>query len=378
MDFFNIIHEDITSQARVGILRTAHGDISTPIFMPVGTAGSVKAVEQRNLYNDIKAEIILSNTYHLYLRPGCDVLTKTHGLHNFIHWDKPILTDSGGFQVYSLSKIRKINDEGVTFSSHIDGTKHFFTPENIIDIQTIIGSDVIMPLDECTPFNCGYNYTKESIDRTHMWLKRSIDHFISTRANTTNKQYLFGIIQGSIYKELRKQSVDFITNINVSGYSIGGVCHTKDKKEDLYNIAEYVCSLLPKDKPRYFMGVGTPQDILLCIQHGVDMFDCVHPTRCARHGKIYTTNGIVHIKNKKWEKCCEPLDIQIDNYVTKNYTKAYLHHLIRSQEILGYQIASIQNLSFYLWLIKKAREKIKNNSYKTWLKEILPIINTEL
>jgi len=378
MVFFDILHEDTSSQARIGVLRTEHGDVYTPIFMPVGTLGSVKAVEQRNLSDDIKAEIILGNTYHLYLRPGCDVLTQSHGLHNFINWHKPILTDSGGFQVYSLSKIRKINDEGVLFSSHIDGTKHFFTPEKIIDIQTIIGADIIMPLDECTPLNCGYNYTKESIARTHMWLKRSLEHFIATRPHTKHQQHLFGIIQGSIYKELRKQSVDFITNVDVDGYSIGGVCHTQGKTEDLYNIAEYVCSLLPKNKPRYFMGVGTPKDILLCIGRGVDMFDCVHPTRCARHGRIYTTKGIMHMKNKKWEKCFEPLDINIDNYISQNYTKAYLHHLIRSQEILGCQLASIQNLAFYLWLIKEAREKIKNNIYKTWLDEILPIITTEL
>ena len=375
---FIIVHEDKTSKARCGVIKTAHGDIETPIFMPVGTIGSVKAVEQRNLINDINAEIILGNTYHLYLQPGCEILHQSRGLHNFINWGKPILTDSGGFQVYSLSKMRKISEEGVEFKSHLDGSKHFFSPEKVIDIETTIGADIIMPLDECTPFECGYSYTKKSIDRTHRWLKRSIEHFNKTRDEDNVYQNLFGIVQGSIYKDLRRESAEVIASMDVAGYAIGGVCHTNGNLEGLYDISGYVCEQLPKSKPRYFMGVGTPLDILKCIERGVDMFDCVMPTRCARNGRIFTTEGVLQIKNKKWEDNFEPIDENLENYVSKNYSKAYLHHLFKSQELLAYQLASIQNLSFYMWIVKNARENIKNDNYSSWVKSILETITRKI
>jgi len=375
---FTVTHTDMNSHGRVGMIKTSHGDVKTPIFMPVGTVGSVKSVEARNLINDIDAEIILGNTYHLYLRPGCDILNRAHGLHNFMNWQKPILTDSGGFQVYSLSKIRKITEEGVFFKSHIDGSQHFFSPEKVIDMETLIGADIIMPLDECTPFSCGYDYTKESIKRTHRWLQRSVNHFKKTRNDHNRHQNLFGIIQGSIFKDLRKESVDFVTSMDVSGYAIGGVCHTEGNFNGLYDISGYVCSLLPKDKPRYFMGVGTPKDILECISLGVDMFDCVMPTRCARNGRLFTTNGIIQITNKKWESDFSCIDSGLDNYVSKNYSKAYLHHLFKNKELLAYQIASIHNLSFYLWLIKIARQHIMNNDYVQWKNDILQVITVRL
>ena len=375
---FEVINENDDCSARYGIIKTVHGIIETPIFMPVGTCGSVKAVEQRNLINDINAEIILGNTYHLYLNPGCDILNSCHGLHNFIHWDKPILTDSGGFQVYSLSQRRKITEEGVEFKSHIDGTKHFFSPENVMDIETSIGADIIMPLDECTPFSCGYSYTKKSIDRTHRWLDRCINHFNKTRNKSNEYQNLFGIVQGSLYKDLRKESAEYIGSSDVSGYAIGGVCHTDGNLQGLYDIAGYVCNILPKNKPRYFMGVGTPTDILKCIDLGIDMFDCVMPTRCARNGRLFTTKGIIQIKNKKWEYCFEPIDEELDNYVSLNYSKAYLHHLFKVHELLAYQLSSIHNLSFYLWLVKQSRIHIKNNDYHIWHKKLLEKIERKI
>lgn len=374
MGFFKILYEDKNSQARLGEIETKHGIIKTPIFMPVGTVASVKAVEQRNLIADVNAEIILSNTYHLYLRPGIDILRKCKGLHNFMSWKKPILTDSGGFQVFSLSKTREIKEEGVVFKSHIDGSKHLFTPENVIDMETAIGADIIMPLDECTPFSCEREYTKKSIARTHRWLERSIAHFKNTRDESNDYQHLFGIVQGSLDKDLRKESAEFIANSDVSGFAIGGVCHTEGNTQGLYDISEYVCSLLPKDKPRYFMGVGTPLDIVRCIALGVDMFDCSMPTHCGRNGRIFTTEGVLQIRNKKWEDCFEPLDANINNYISQTYTKSYVHHLFKSKELLGYQIASIQNLAFYMWVIEKTRENIKNNSLQEWIKEIESIM----
>lgn len=374
MDFFKILYEDKNSQARLGEIKTKHGVIKTPIFMPVGTVASVKAVEQRNLIADVNAEIILSNTYHLYLRPGIDILRKSKGLHNFMSWGKPILTDSGGFQVFSLSKTREIKEEGVVFKSHIDGSKHLFTPENVIDMETAIGADIIMPLDECTPFSCDHEYTKKSIARTHRWLERCIAHFKDTRDESNDYQHLFGIVQGSLDKDLRKESSEFIANSDVSGFAIGGVCHTEGNTQGLYDISGYVCSLLPKDKPRYFMGVGTPLDIVRCIALGVDMFDCSMPTHCGRNGRIFTTEGVLQIKNKKWEDCFEPLDANINNYISKTYTKSYVHHLFKSKELLGYQIASIQNLAFYMWVIEKTRENIKNNSLQEWIKDLEDIM----
>ena len=374
MSFFKILYEDKSSQARLGEIETKHGIIKTPIFMPVGTVASVKSVEQRNLITDVKAEIILGNTYHLYLRPGIDILSKSKGLHNFMSWNKPILTDSGGFQVYSLSNTREIKEEGVVFKSHIDGSKHLFTPENVIDMETVIGGDIIMPLDECTPFSCDREYTKQSIARTHRWLGRCITRFKNTRDASNDYQHLFGIVQGSLDKDLRKESCEFIANSDVSGFAIGGVCHTDGNTQGLYDISGYVCSLLPKDKPRYFMGVGTPLDIVKCISLGVDMFDCSMPTHCGRNGRIFTTEGVLQIKNKKWEDCFEPLDANIGNYISQTYTKSYVHHLFKSKELLGYQIASIQNLAFYMWVIEKTRENIKNNSLQEWIKDLEGII----
>lgn len=374
MSFFKVLYEDESSRARLGEIKTKHGIIKTPIFMPVGTVASVKAVEQRNLIADVNAEIILSNTYHLYLRPGIDILSKCKGLHNFMSWEKPILTDSGGFQVFSLAKTREIKEEGVVFKSHIDGSKHLFTPENVIDMETAIGADIIMPLDECTPFSCDREYTKMSIARTHRWLERSIVRFKNTRDESNDYQHLFGIVQGSLDRNLRRESSEFIANSDVSGFAIGGVCHTGGDTQGLYDISEYVCSLLPKDKPRYFMGVGTPLDIVKCIALGVDMFDCSMPTHCGRNGRIFTTEGVLQIKNKKWEDCFEPLDANIGNYISQTYTKSYVHHLFKSKELLGYQIASIQNLAFYMWVIEKTRESIKNNSLKEWIKEIEDIM----
>jgi queuine tRNA-ribosyltransferase len=374
MSFFKVLYEDESSRARLGEIKTKHGIIKTPIFMPVGTVASVKAVEQRNLIADVNAEIILSNTYHLYLRPGIDILRKSKGLHNFMSWKKPILTDSGGFQVFSLSKTREIKEEGVVFKSHIDGSKHLFTPENVIDMETAIGADIIMPLDECTPFSCEREYTKMSIERTHRWLERSIVRFKNTRDESNDYQHLFGIVQGSLDKDLRRESSEFIANSDVSGFAIGGVCHTGGNTQGLYDISEYVCSLLPKDNPRYFMGVGTPLDIVKCIALGVDMFDCSMPTHCGRNGRIFTTEGVLQIKNKKWEDCFEPLDAKIGNYISQTYTKSYVHHLFKSKELLGYQIASIQNLAFYMWVIEKTRENIKNNSLQEWIKEIKDIM----
>lgn len=374
MSFFKVLYEDESSRARLGEIKTKHGIIKTPIFMPVGTVASVKAVEQRNLIADVNAEIILSNTYHLYLRPGIDILSKCKGLHNFMSWEKPILTDSGGFQVFSLAKTREIKEEGVVFKSHIDGSKHLFTPENVIDMETAIGADIIMPLDECTPFSCDREYTKMSIARTHRWLERSIVRFKNTRDESNDYQHLFGIVQGSLDRNLRRESSEFIANSDVSGFAIGGVCHTGGDTQGLYDISEYVCSLLPKDKPRYFMGVGTPLDIVKCIALGVDMFDCSMPTHCGRNGRIFTTEGVLQIKNKKWEDCFEPLDAKIGNYISQTYTKSYVHHLFKSKELLGYQIASIQNLAFYMWVIEKTRENIKNNSLQEWIKEIEDIM----
>ena len=371
--YFELLHTSNDCSARCGVIHTAHGDIKTPIFMPVGTVGSLKGVDQRNIISDINAEIILANTYHLYLRPGCEVLALCQGLHDFMSWRKPILTDSGGYQVYSLKG--SLSEEGVKFKSHIDGSMHFFSPEKVIDIETVIGADIIMPLDECTPFGCSHEYTARSIARTHRWLKRSLEHFKETRNDGNTYQNLFGIVQGAVYKDLRKISADFISSCEVSGYAIGGVCHSDDNLAGLYDMGGYVCELLPKDKPRYFMGVGTPTDIVKCIELGVDMFDCVMPTRCARNGRLFTSDGVVQIKNKCWEKCLDPIDVSLDNYVSRNYSRAYLHHLFKSHELLAYTLASIHNLSFYMWLVRTAREKIQTDSYVAWKQHILPRIS---
>ena len=362
---FNIRAKDSGSKARTGTLTTDHGTIETPIFMPVGTAASVKAVHQRELKEDIKAQIILGNTYHLYLRPGLDVLETAGGLHKFNGWEGPILTDSGGYQVYSLSDIRKIKEEGVKFTSHIDGSKHAFTPENVMDTQRIIGADIIMAFDECTPYPCAYDYAKNSMERTHRWLKRCIEHFDQTEPKYGYQQSLFPIVQGSVYKDLRKQSAEFVAAQGREGNAIGGLS-VGEPAEMMYEMTELVCDILPADKPRYLMGVGTPANILENIALGVDMFDCVMPTRNARNGMLFTTEGILNMRNQKWRNDHSPIDPQLGGYVSTFYSKAYLRHLIHTKEILGAQIASIHNLTFYLWLVKQAREQIKAGTFAVW------------
>ena len=362
---FTILAKDSGSKARTGTLTTDHGTIETPIFMPVGTAGSVKAVHQRELKEDIKAQIILGNTYHLYLRPGLEVLENAGGLHKFNGWDGPILTDSGGYQVYSLSDIRKIKEEGVKFTSHIDGSKHAFTPENVMDTQRTIGADIIMAFDECTPYPCEYEYARNSMERTHRWLKRCIEHFDNTDPKYGYHQSLFPIVQGSVYKDLRKQSAEFVAAQGREGNAIGGLS-VGEPAEMMYEMTELVCDILPADKPRYLMGVGTPANILENIALGVDMFDCVMPTRNARNGMLFTTQGIMNMRNQKWSDDHSPIDPELGGYVSTFYSKAYLRHLIHNKEMLGAQIASIHNLTFYLWLVKQAREQIKAGTFASW------------
>lgn len=374
---FSLSGKDPKSAARAGILTTAHGDIHTPIFMPVGTAGSVKAVHQRELENDIKAEIILGNTYHLYLRPGIELLQTAGGLHAFNGWHKPILTDSGGYQVYSLSETRKIKEEGVTFKSHIDGSKHIFTPENVMDIQRAIGADIIMAFDECTPYPCEYKYAKKSMELTHRWLDRCITRVEATNPRYGYEQSLFPIVQGSIYKDLREQSAEYIASKNLSGNAIGGLS-VGEPHEDMYEMTALVCAILPQDKPRYLMGVGTPENILECIALGIDMFDCVMPTRNARNGMLFTTEGIINIRNEKWKNDLSPIDAALGGYASTFYSKAYLRHLIINKEILGAQIASIHNLTFYLWLVKEARIRILDGSFSPWKAEMVKKVAARL
>lgn len=374
---FSIQANDSQSSARAGTILTDHGPIETPIFMPVGTAGSVKAVHQRELTNDIQAQIILGNTYHLYLRPGLPLLQQAGGLHAFIGWDKPILTDSGGYQVYSLSDNRKIKEEGVTFKSHIDGSKHIFTPENVMDIQRTIGADIIMAFDECTPYPCEYKYAKKSMEMTHRWLDRCVTRINETQPLYGYNQYLFPIVQGSTYKDLREQSATYIASKNLSGNAIGGLS-VGEPHEDMYAMTELVCGILPKDKPRYLMGVGTPENILECIALGIDMFDCVMPTRNARNGMLFTSEGIINIRNEKWKDDLSPIDANLGGYASTHYSKAYLRHLIISKEILGAQIASIHNLTFYLWLVREARKHINEGTFATWKNEMVKKVKTRL
>ncbi|MEM8847979.1 MAG: tRNA guanosine(34) transglycosylase Tgt, partial [Bacteroidota bacterium] len=344
---------------------TDHGVIQTPIFMPVGTVASVKAVHQRELKEDINPDIILGNTYHLYLRPGLDILEKAGGLHQFMGWDRNILTDSGGYQVYSLSDNRKIKEEGVTFKSHIDGSKHFFSPESAMDIQRTIGADIIMAFDECTPYPCEYDYAKKSMHMTHRWLDRCISHFNSTPPKYGYEQTLFPIVQGSTYKDLRKQSAEYIASVEAEGNAIGGLS-VGEPAEEMYEMSEIVCNILPEDKPRYLMGVGTPINILENIALGVDMFDCVMPTRNARNGMLFTAHGTINIKNKKWEADFSPIDEMGITFVDTEYSKAYLRHLFAANEFLGKQIATIHNLGFYLWLVRTARERILAGDFLEW------------
>lgn len=374
---FTLVAEDPRSSARAGILSTAHGDIETPIFMPVGTAGSVKAVHQRELETDIGAQIILGNTYHLFLRPGIPLLQQAGGLHEFNGWKKPILTDSGGYQVYSLAENRKITAEGVAFKSHIDGSSHIFTPENVIDIQRSIGADIIMAFDECTPYPCDYDYARKSLDLTHRWLKRCVARMNETDPCYGYEQTLFPIVQGSTYPDLRKQSAEFIAEQGQPGNAIGGLS-VGEPHEDMYAMTNLVCGILPRDKPRYLMGVGTPENILECIALGIDMFDCVMPTRNARNGMLFTTQGIINIRNEKWKDDLSPLDETLGGYASTFYSKAYLRHLIINKEILGAQIATLQNLTFYLWLVREARKRIREGDFATWKDQMVPVVSRRL
>ena len=362
---FNLKSKDPNSKARSGLINTDHGVIQTPIFMPVGTAGTVKSVSQNDLEDQVNAQIILGNTYHLYLRPGLDLLEKIGGIHRFISWNRPILTDSGGYQVYSLSARRKITEDGVKFKSHIDGSSHFFTPENVMDIQKSIGADIIMAFDECTPYPCDYSYAKSSTQMTHRWLKRCISSFNNSPNKYNYSQSLFPIVQGSTYSDLRKQSAEVVANFDLPGNAIGGLS-VGEPHDLMYKHTEEVCDILPELKPRYLMGVGTPSNLLECIALGVDMFDCVMPTRNARNGMLFTSEGFINIKNKKWENDFSEIDLNGTSFVDKRYSKSYLRHLFISKEMLGPQIASIHNLSFYLWLVKESRKKIEDGTFTSW------------
>ncbi|HOZ51005.1 MAG TPA: tRNA guanosine(34) transglycosylase Tgt [Chitinophagaceae bacterium] len=362
---FQLIAKDNNSKARAGILTTAHGEIETPIFMPVGTIGTVKGVTQEQLERDIQAQIILGNTYHLYLRPGTAILEKAGGLHQFMNWNKPILTDSGGFQVFSLSEIRKITEEGALFRSHIDGSKLMFTPESVMDIQRSIGADIIMAFDECTPYPCEFDYAKKSMQLTHRWLARCVKHKNESEPLYGYEQSLFPIVQGSTFPDLRRESAEFIAEMECDGNAIGGLS-VGEPAEMMYEMCDLVCSILPQDKPRYLMGVGTPANILENIALGIDMFDCVMPTRNGRNGMLFTTQGIINIKNKKWEDDFTCIDAGLECFASRNYTKAYLRHLFTVNELLGLQIASLQNLSFYIYLVKEARKHIQAGDFTTW------------
>ncbi|MCB0428617.1 MAG: tRNA guanosine(34) transglycosylase Tgt [Flavobacteriales bacterium] len=368
---FTLEKSDATTQARAGTLETDHGPIRTPIFMPVGTAATVKAVHQRELKQDIRAQIILGNTYHLYLRPGMDVLKKAGGLHRFMNWDGPILTDSGGYQVYSLSAIRKITEEGAMFTSHIDGSRHFFTPEKAIDVQREIGADIIMAFDECTPYPCAYEDAAKSMEMTHRWLNRCVQRFRETENLYGYGQALFPIVQGSVYPDLRRRSAEVVASMECDGNAIGGLS-VGEPHEDMYAMTEQVCGMLPADKPRYLMGVGTPANLLECISLGIDMFDCVMPTRNARNGMLYTMDGVINIRNEKWKDDFSPIDPAGDAWVDQAYSKSYLRHLHVSGEILGAMIASVHNLRFYLRLVETAREHILAGTFAAWKQATVP------
>jgi queuine tRNA-ribosyltransferase len=362
---FDLLKADPQSKARAGTITTDHGVIETPIFMPVGTVASVKGVHQRELKEDINPDIILGNTYHLYLRPQTEILEKAGGLHKFMNWDRNILTDSGGYQVYSLSANRKIKEEGVKFKSHIDGSYHFFTPENVMEIQRTIGADIIMAFDECTPYPCDYRYAQRSMHMTHRWLDRCINHLDKLPFKYGYEQTFFPIVQGSTYKDLRRQSAEYIANSGQQGNAIGGLS-VGEPAEEMYAMTEVVCEILPEDKPRYLMGVGTPINILENIALGIDMFDCVMPTRNARNGMLFTANGTINIKNKKWEADFSPVDEMGITFVDTEYSKAYLRHLFASNEYLGKQIATIHNLGFYMWLVREARKHILAGDFRPW------------
>lgn len=374
---FQINHKDPHTHARAGVFTTDHGTVQTPIFMPVGTAGSVKAVSQEQLENDVKAQIILGNTYHLYLRPSLDVLESAGGLHKFNSWHRPILTDSGGYQVFSLAGSRKISEEGVMFQSHIDGSRHLFTPELVMDIQRTIGADIIMAFDECPPYPSDYNYAKQSMELTHRWLGRCFARFNETEGKYGYTQNLFPIVQGGTYRDLRVASCQAIAAANATGNAIGGLS-VGEPEEMMYELTALCCENLPHDKPRYLMGVGTPWNILECISLGVDMFDCVMPTRNGRNAMLFTTKGVINIDNKKWEKDFSPIDDGFSCSASNNYSKAYLRHLVKSKEILGLTIASVHNLAFYMWVVTEARKRIEEGSFSSWKNDIVPVLKTRL
>lgn len=362
---FEIVAEDKKTKARAGLIHTDHGIIETPIFMPVGTVGSVKGVLHRDLTDDVKSQIILGNTYHLYLRPGMEIIHAAGGLHAFSSWNKPILTDSGGYQVFSLADNRKLTEEGAVFKSHIDGSKHRFTPENVVDIQRQLGSDIMMALDECPPYPCDYNYAKNSMKLTHQWLDRGISQFKATEPLYRYQQTFFPIVQGSIFKDLRKESAEYIASTNMEGNAIGGLS-VGEPEEDMYDMLNLVTDILPDEKPRYLMGVGTPANIIESIALGTDMFDCVLPTRNGRNGMLFTSEGIINIRNNKWKDDFSPMDINGTSFVDTTYSKAYVRHLFIAGEMLGAQIASLHNLTFYLWLVRSSREQIINGTYSSW------------
>jgi queuine tRNA-ribosyltransferase len=374
---FEVRHRDKGSDARAGILKTDHSEIATPVFMPVGTAASVKGIHQRELQEDIDAPIILGNTYHLYLRPGMEVLKGAGGLHKFMNWDRSILTDSGGYQVFSLAANRKLKPEGAYFSSHIDGSKHLFTPASVVDIQRIIGADIMMAFDECTPWPCDMKYARDSLKLTHSWLKMGWERFQSTEPLYGHRQAFFPIVQGSVFKDLRKESAEFVAGIQSEGNAIGGLS-VGEPAEDMYAMLDVVNAILPAEKPRYLMGVGTPVNILEAISRGVDMFDCVMPTRNGRNGMLFTSQGIINIKNKKWMDDYSPVDPAAYSFVDTQYSRAYLRHLIISGEMLGAQIASQHNLAFYLWLVRQAFEEIKSGTFTAWKEKMIPVLSTRL
>ncbi len=374
---FTLEQTDKNTAARAGTITTDHGEIKTPIFMPVGTAATVKGVFHRDLINEVKADIILGNTYHLYLRPGLETIHRAGGLHKFSSWDKPILTDSGGFQVFSLASNRKITEQGCKFSSHIDGSKHLFTPENVVDTQRIIGADIMMAFDECPPGTASFAYADKSLDLTHRWLARCFEQYHKTEPLYGHYQSLFPIVQGCVYPELRRKSADFVKQFDADGYAIGGLA-VGEPAEDMYRMIEVVNDILPQQKPRYLMGVGTPVNILEAISRGVDMFDCVMPTRNGRNGMIFTWEGIINIRNKKWEHDFTPLDATSDCFVDQQYSRAYLRHLSISNEMLAAQIASMHNLAFYLQLVRVAREHILKGTFSDWKEHIIPIISKRL
>ena len=374
---FKIISKETGSKARAGVIKTDHGEIKTPIFMPVGTAGTVKAVHARDLKKEVNAQIILGNTYHLYLRPGIKIIEEAGGLHKFINWDRPILTDSGGYQVYSLAGTRKLTENGVVFQSHIDGSRHNFSPENVIDIERSIGADIIMAFDECTPYPCEYDYAKNSMNITHDWLKRCFDRYNETNDKYDYHQSLFPIVQGSTFRDLRKQSAETIATFGAEGNAIGGLS-VGEPHEIMYEITELVCNILPAEKPRYLMGVGTPANILESIALGVDMFDCVMPTRNGRNGMLFTKNGIINIKNEKWKNDFSLIEENGETFVDAYYSKAYLRHLFASGEMLGAMIASVHNLGFYLWMVGEAKKKIIDNTFSEWKSGVIKTFSQRL